>query len=43
MSRVGKYMSARIVSISPHQYVYEAIDEMCENNVSALLVEEVKL
>ena len=40
MSRVGEYMSAGIVSISPDQYVYEAIDEMCENNVSALLVRE---
>lgn len=38
MSRVGEYMRAGIVSISPDQYVYEAIDEMCENNVSALLV-----
>jgi len=40
VSRVGEYMSAGIVSISPDQYVYEAIDEMCENNVSALLVRE---
>lgn len=40
MSRVGEYMSAQIFSISPDKYVYEAIDDMCENNVSALLVIE---
>lgn len=33
-------MSTQIFSISPDKYAYEAVDEMYENKVSALLVKE---
>lgn len=40
MSEVSKYMSTQIFSISPDRYAYEAVDQMYENKVSALLVKE---
>ena len=40
MSEVSKYMSTQIFSISPDKYAYEAVDQMYENKVSALLVKE---
>ena len=40
MSKVSKYMSTQIFSISPDRYAYEAVDQMYENKVSALLVKE---
>jgi CBS domain-containing protein len=40
MNKVGKYMSTQIFSTSPDKYAYEAVDEMYENKVSALLVKE---
>ena len=40
MSAVSKYMSTQIFSISPDRYAYEAVDQMYENKVSALLVKD---
>ena len=40
MSEVSKYMSTQIFSISPDRFAYEAVDQMYENKVSALLVKE---
>ncbi len=40
MSKVSKYMSTQIFSISPDRFAYEAVDQMYENKVSALLVKE---
>ena len=40
MSEVSKYMSTQIFSISPDRYAYEAVDQMYENKVSAILVKE---
>ena len=40
MSEVSKYMSTKIFSISPNRFAYEAVDQMYENKVSALLVKE---
>jgi CBS domain-containing protein len=40
MSEVSKYMSTQIFSISPDRFAYEAVDEMYENKVSAILVKE---
>ena len=40
MSAVSKYMSTQIFSISPDRYAYEAVDQMYENKVSAILVKE---
>ncbi len=40
MSMVGEYMSNQIFSINHDKYVHEAIDEMCQNNISALLVKD---
>lgn len=40
MSEVNKFMSTQIFSISPDKYAYEAVDQMYENKVSALLVKE---
>jgi CBS domain-containing protein len=42
MSEVSKYMSTQIFSISPDRFAYEAVDQMYENKVSAILVEEGK-
>ena len=38
MSEVSKYMSTQIFSISPDRFAYEAVDQMYENKVSAILV-----
>ena len=40
MSAVSKYMSTQIFSISPDRFAYEAVDQMYENKVSAILVKE---
>ena len=40
MSEVSKYMSTQIFSISPDRFAYEAVDQMYENKVSAILVKE---
>jgi CBS domain-containing protein len=40
MSEVSKYMSTQIFSISPDRFAYEAVDQMYENKVSAVLVKE---
>ena len=40
MSEVSKYMSTQIFSIGPDKYAYEAVDQMYEDKVSALLVKE---
>ena len=40
MSEVSKYMSTQIFSTSPNRFVYEAVDQMYENKVSAILVKE---
>ena len=40
MSEVSKYMSTQIFSISPDRFAYEAVDQMYENKVSALLVKD---
>jgi CBS domain-containing protein len=40
MSEVSKYMSTHIFSISPDRFAYEAVDQMYENKVSAILVKE---
>ena len=40
MSEVSKYMSTQIFSISPDKFAYEAVDQMYENKVSAILVKE---
>ena len=40
MSEVSKYMSSQIFSISPDRFAYEAVDQMYENKVSAVLVKE---
>ena len=40
MSEVSKYMSTQIFSISPDRFAYEAVDQMYENQVSAILVKE---
>ena len=40
MSEVSKYMSIQIFSISPDRFAYEAVDQMYENKVSAILVKE---
>ena len=40
MSEVSKYMSNQIFSISPDRFAYEAVDQMYENKVSAILVKE---
>jgi CBS domain-containing protein len=40
MSEVSKYMSTQIFSISPGRFAYEAVDQMYENKVSAILVKE---
>ena len=42
MSKVSKYMSTQIFSISPDRYAYEAVDQMYENKVSAILVKEAE-
>ena len=42
MSKVSKYMSTNIFSISPDRYAYEAVDQMYENKVSAILVKEAE-
>ena len=40
MSEVSKYMCTQIFSISPDRFAYEAVDQMYENKVSAILVKE---
>ena len=40
MSAVSKYMSTQIFSISPDRYAYEAVDQMYDHKVSALLVKD---
>ena len=40
MSEVSKYMSTQIFSTSPNRFAYEAVDQMYENKVSAILVKE---
>ena len=40
MNEVSKYMSTQIFSISPDRFAYEAVDQMYENKVSAILVKE---
>lgn len=40
MSEVSKYMSTQIFSISPDRFAYEAVDQMYDNKVSAILVKE---
>jgi signal-transduction protein with cAMP-binding, CBS, and nucleotidyltransferase domain len=40
MSKVSEYMSTQIFSTSSDKYVYEAVDEMYKNKISALLVED---
>ena len=40
MNKVSKYMSTQIFSISPDRFAYEAVDQMYENKVSAILVKE---
>ena len=40
MSEVSKYMSTQIFSISSDRFAYEAVDQMYENKVSAILVKE---
>ena len=40
MSEVSKYMSTQIFSISPDRFAYEAVDQMYENKVSAVLVKK---
>ena len=40
MSEVSNYMSTQIFSISPDRFAYEAVDQMYENKVSAILVKE---
>ena len=40
MSKVAEFMSTQIFSTSSNKYVYEAVDEMYKNKISALLVEE---
>jgi CBS domain-containing protein len=40
MSEVSKYMSTQIFSTSPNRFAYEAVDQMYENQVSAILVKE---
>jgi len=40
MSRVADYMSKRLFSTSPDKFAYEAVDEMYENKVGAMLVED---
>ena len=40
MSEVSKHMSTQIFSISPDRFAYEAVDQMYENKVSAILVKE---
>jgi CBS domain-containing protein len=40
MSEVSKHMSTQIFSISLDRFAYEAVDQMYENKVSAILVKE---
>jgi CBS domain-containing protein len=40
MSEVSKYMSTQIFSTSPNRFAYEAVDQMYENKVSAILVKK---
>ena len=40
MSEVSKHMSTQIFSISPDRFAYEAVDQMYENKVSAVLVKK---
>ena len=42
MNEVSKYMSTQIFSISPDRFAYEAVDQMYENKVSAILVKKVE-
>ncbi len=38
MSRIGDHMSTTIYSTSPDKFAYEAVDEMYQNKIGALLV-----
>ena len=40
MNKVGEHMSSQLFSIKLDGYAYEAVDEMYNNNISALLVED---
>jgi CBS domain-containing protein len=40
MSKVCEYMSSPVITVSPKSYVKNAIDEMCDNKISSLLVKE---
>jgi len=40
MSKVCEYMSSPVITVSPKSYAINAIDEMCDNKVSSLLVKE---
>ncbi len=38
MSKISKYMSTDLHSINPDRFVFEAVDEMENRKISALLV-----
>ena len=40
MSKVGEFMSTQIFSTGPDKFAFEAVDEMYQNKISALLVED---
>ena len=40
MSKVCEHMSYPVITVSPKSYAKNAIDEMCDNKVSSLLVKE---
>lgn len=40
MSKTGDYMSTPVLTTSPDTLAYDAVEKMCGNQVSALLVEQ---
>ncbi len=40
MSKIGDYMSTPVLTTSPDTLAYDAVGDMCEKQVSALLVEQ---